>query len=69
MVCTYKMEISSGFSNVNLESLNYGEVNGYITTYNDRMYTFVLVSLSMTIRILFIGLALVQTVYNNRLII
>lgn len=33
-------------------------MNGYITTYNDRMYTFVLVLLSMTISILFIGLAL-----------
>lgn len=44
-------------------------MNEYITTYNDRMYTFVLVSLSMTIRILFTGLVLVQTVYNNRLIL
>lgn len=44
-------------------------MNGYITTYNDRMYTFEVVSLSMSISISFIGLALVQTVYNNRLII
>lgn len=33
-------------------------MNGYITTYNDRMYTFEVVSLSMTMWILFIGLGL-----------
>lgn len=49
MVYTYKMQISSGFSNVNLESLIYGESNERVHNYLQwQNVTFEVVSLSMS---------------------